>query len=162
MGSIFERRIMPLTYQQKRQLEWLFGEYELGPPDERDWQLIEVARDFFAPTDGNTERAGRTDLEQTRVVLLAARKMKAEKLNKTAVYDFMLEGRIRRAVTGEEIGDETLKSWLEGKPRGRKPEDYIADEQGVLGCLFLLEDAIETWETFAGVPITTGAPDGDW
>jgi hypothetical protein len=158
--QLIQERRERITHTQRRQLEWILEELELGPPDKRDWELIEVARDFFAPRDGNAKRAGRTDLEQTRVVLLAARKMTSDDITKTAVHALMLEAGICRALNPEEIGDETLKSWLDGKPRGRKPEDYIADEQGVLGCLFPLDEAIAMWEVFAGVPITKGLPDG--
>ena len=47
-----------ITYKQRRQLEWILEELELGPPDKRDWELIEVVRDLFAPRDANAKRAG--------------------------------------------------------------------------------------------------------
>ncbi len=142
---------MPLTDEQKRVLEYLASEYEMLT--ERDWQIAEMVADL-GYSDGNEKRKSKTNLEQERIALLAARKMRDTGLSKAAVHEQMLKDEMRRALDGTIIDRHALGEYLRGRPRGEKPEDHLARK------IFSLDGAIADWEDRVGLPITTNAPDG--
>jgi hypothetical protein len=76
-----------ISKQDKNWITYVVNEYGWDPLSERDWEMIEFALEVEREkeTDGNRLREIRTDLEQERISLLAAQKMKATGMTKTAV-----------------------------------------------------------------------------
>ena len=151
---------MTLNEVQRKSFQWLAREAGLEPLSERDWRIIEMAQEFFDRPDGNSLRAIITDLEQERIVLLAARRMKRDGMTKTDVAYQMVDDEIRWALRGGIMSENTIQAYLKGRPRGKKPEAYLEQESGGLGLLSI-DGLIEDWEERTGTPITNGAP-GDW
>jgi hypothetical protein len=149
-----------ISEQEKDWIKYVVNEYGWEQLSERDWKMIEFALELEREkeTDGNRLREIRTDLEQERLSLLAAQKMKATGMTKTAVVGAMEAAAIRWAFTNAIMGRDTIEGYLKGRPRGRKPEDYIAQDAKPLG-LMSIQAEIEDWESRAGTAITAGLPD---
>lgn len=150
-----------ITEDDKRWLQWMARQGSLEPLSKRDWEMIELGLSLerSKETNGNRLKANHTDLEQERVSLLAARKMKATGMSKTAVRKLMVEVGIKWVFKDAIIGDDRLEDYLEGDPRGEKPEDYIAREENSSTGLVTIEAEIRDWEERTGLTIESGLPD---
>ncbi len=146
-----------ISEQDKSWIKYVVNEYGWDPLSERDWEMISFALELERgkETDGNQLRKIRTNLEQERIALLAARKMKATGGTREAVLNLMVEKNLKWAFTDAIMGRDTIENYLRGRPRGQKPEDYIAQDEKPLGLLSV-ESQIEDWETRTGVSITAG------
>lgn len=151
---------MTLNEAQRKSFQWLAREAGLEPLGERDWRVIELAQEFFDRPNGNSLRAIITDLEQERIALLAARRMQRDGVTKTDVANQMVDYEICWALRGGIMSRDSIEGYLRGRPRGKKPEDYLEQESRGLGLLSI-DGLVEDWEERAGIPITDGAP-GDW
>lgn len=148
-----------ISEQERSWIKYVVNEYGWDPLSERDWEMISFALELEREkeTDGNRLRKIRNDLEQERIALLAAQKMKATGITKAAVLELMLESCLKWAFKDAIMGRDTVEGYLRGRPRGRKPEDYIAQDAKPLGLLSV-ESQIEDWETRTGVSIAAGLP----
>jgi hypothetical protein len=145
-----------ISEQDKSWIKFLANEYGWEPLSERDWEMISFGLELERgkETDGNRGRKIRNDLEQERIALLAAQKMKATGIKRAAVLELMLESCLTWAFKDAIMSRDTIENYLRGRPRGRKPEDYIAQDARPLGLS--VESEIEFWEMRAGVSITAG------
>ena len=146
-----------ISEQDKSWIKYVVNENGWDPLSERDWEMIRFALELERgkETDGNQLRKIRTNLEQERIALLAARKMKATGGTREAVLNLMVEKNLKWAFTDAIMGRDTIENYLRGRPRGQKPEDYIA-QGGKPPGLLSVESQIEDWETRTGVSITAG------
>ena len=146
-----------ISEQDKSWIKYVVNEYGWDPLSERDWEMISFALELERgkETDGNRLRKIRTNLEQERIALLAARKMKATGDTREAVLNLMVEKNLKWAFTDAIMSRDTIENYLRGRPRGQKPEDYIAQGEKPLGLLSV-ESQIEDWEMRTGVSITAG------
>jgi hypothetical protein len=146
-----------ISEQDKSWIKYVVNEYGWDPLSERDWEMISFALELERgkETDGNRLRKIRNDLEQERIALLAAQKMKATGITKAAVLELMLESCLTWAFKDAIMGRDTVEGYLRGRPRGQKPEDYIAQGEKPPGLLSV-ESQIEDWEMRTGVSITAG------
>jgi hypothetical protein len=150
---------MPISDSEKRTLAFLRNENAEPPYTDEEWRLIETGYDFANnKPDGNELRKSRTDMEQMRVALLAALKMKAEACSKAKALDFLLDERIRYVQgqkSGTEIAIEQLRKYLAGKPRGYTPEHYLAGDTTPFTSI---EQYIQDWEEWFGLKFAQTAP----
>ncbi len=149
-----------ISEQDKNWIKYVVNEYGWDPLSERDWKMIEFALELERgkETEGNRLRKIRTDLEQERVALLAAQKMKASGGTREAVLNLMVKKNLKWAFTNAIMSRDTINDYLRGRPRGRKPEDYIAQDAKVT-ALVSIQSEIEDWESRTGVEVTAGLLD---
>jgi hypothetical protein len=151
-----------ISEQDKSWIKYIVNEYGWDPLSERDWEMIGFALELERgkEADGNRLRTIKTNLEQQRVALLAAQKMRATGKSKAAVLELMVEKNLKWAFADAIMSRDTIESYLRGRPRGRKPEDYIAQDRKPAG-LVSLQFEVEDWEARTGTAITAGLP-ADW
>ena len=144
---------MPIPDSEKRTLAFLRNENAEPPYTDEEWRLIEIGYNCAnSKPDGNELRKSRTDMEQMRIALLAAQKMKAEGCSKEKALNFLDDENVRyvqKEKNGQEIGRDQLRKYLEGHPRGYKPEHYLTLDQS--GNIFTLQGSIDDWEEWFGL-----------
>ena len=153
--------IMTIPDSQKWALAFLRHEESKPPYTDEEGRLIETGYNFAdSKLDGNELRKSRTDMEQMRIALLAAQKMKAESCSKAKALDFLLDQQVRyvqQEKNRQEIGRNQIKKYLEGHPRGRTPEHYLALDQSE-NIFFDLQGSIDDWEEWFGLKFAQTAP----